>query len=308
MSEVKRRRFLNEPGEGLLLNSDPVEFVRRFDEFVDESGLPPERVLALPLISVPLPVATVGEDGRPNRWSGANPAFMWHPLMWLPAHIALRYRYRVIDDAQGGTDIDYEIESDSLWATRVALELVHSGLYNPEDGTWLDVLAYAGLDIENPVDQARVELWLNGSHDDTLDAIDLEPLVLVPEDSEWALRAANDLVDTLVPAQWSLIASGIIEAVDSYVAQNGATDAALLSALNTMGQVAALALQGVPADPETGFSYVDVLSMLTAEALERGADVAALMESFLDALGEIAVDYRPSLQAMEADGPLAVAS
>ncbi|WP_433673879.1 hypothetical protein [Microbacterium gorillae] len=306
MSEIKRRTFLNGPGEQLLLTSDPMEYITRFDAFVDASGLPPEKVLATPLSAIPLPVASKGAFGMPERWASADPSFMWHPLMWLPPHLALRYRYRVIDEDHGGTVEDTDIESDAMWAIRVALELVHSGLYNPDDGTWLDVLAYHGLDADNPVDQARVEMWLAGGADITLDQIDLTSIVAVPEDQEWALRAAADLVEVLVPAQWSMIAAGIVETVESQLEANGRSEETLRALLNIMGQVAAQALHDVPADPDTGIDYVDLIGVLTEESQTRGSDPDYLMNTFLEAIAEVAADYLPSLQALSDQQTLAL--
>lgn len=302
MGEIRRRSFLNEPGENLLLTSDPIEYIRRFDEFIDQSRLPPEKVLATPLSAVPLPVAAKTSGGHAERWAGANPAFMWHPLMWLPPHLALRYRYRLIDEEQGGTVEDTAIESDTTWTIRVALELVHAGLYNPEDGTWLDVLAYYGIDADNPVDQARVEAWLRGGADVTLDGIDLTSMIAVHGDEEWALRVAADLAEVLVPAQWSLIAAGIIEAVRSQLEQVGDADDRQRALISVMGQVAAQALHDVPADPETGIDYIDLIGVITEEAQSPDADLFYLMNTFLEAVSEVAADYLPSLQALN-DGP-----
>ncbi|MGO1409804.1 hypothetical protein [Microbacterium sp.] len=78
---VVRRPFLTEPGEHLLVNYDPLAFVRRFEAFVEASGVPAERVLASPLLSIPLPVPSKGAAGGVARWAGANPSFLWHPLM-----------------------------------------------------------------------------------------------------------------------------------------------------------------------------------------------------------------------------------
>lgn len=298
MSEIKRRTFLNEPGEQLLLTSDPVEYIRRFDDFIEASGLPAESLLATPLIGTPLPVAKRTPSGGIGRWVTADPAFMWHPLMWLPQHLALRYRYRLIDDQHGGTSDDTDIESDSIWAIRVALELVNSGLYNPDDGTWVDVLALHGLDVENPVDQARVELWLKGSPDEVLDSIDLTDLVRLPGDPEWALRAAADLAEVLVPAEWSLISAGIIEAVEGQVNAGNDSDWSLRALLNVMSQVAAQALHDVPADPETGVDYIDLVGIVQEAAQDPTSDIRYLLDTFLEALGEIAADYLPSLQAI----------
>jgi hypothetical protein len=306
VGEIKRRSFLNGPGEQLLLTSDPIEYITRFDTFLDACGLPAEKVLAAPLSAVPLPVASKDIDGRPERWAGANPSFFWHPLMWLPPHLALRYRYRLIDDEHGGTSEDTAIESDAVWAIRVALELVHAGLYNPDDGTWLDILAYYGLDADNPVDQARVEMWLAGASDETLDQIDLSPMFVVPENPEWALTEAFALAEVLVPAQWAMTAAGIVEAVTSQLEANGATDETRQGLMNVMGQVAAQALHDVPADPQTGIDYIDLIGVLREEAQAADADLAYLMDTFLEAVSEVADDYLPALEALSGEQPLAI--
>lgn len=304
MPEVKRRTFLNEPDEKLILTSDPLAFVTRFDEFIDASGLPPERVLATPLISTPLPVASASENGTVAHWEEARASFMWHPLMWLPPHLALRYRYRVIDDAEGGTDDDTETEPDDIWVIRVALELAYSGLYNPDDGTWLDILAFNGLDIENPVDLARVEAWLDGTPDETLDRIDLTNIVVNDDNPEWALQSAKDLSDTLVPAQWALTAATIIDTVES-VRKNGegGGDSGML---NVFTQVAAQALRAVPADPETGIDSIDMIGVLREESREQEANPSALLDSFIELLQAVVNDYHPYLEAVMGEPQLQV--
>lgn len=309
MSTIKRKPFLTGPGSHLLLTSDPIAFIRQSEEFFQASGLAPERVLASPLLVTPLPVARKNASGGVERWgSDVDPGFLWHPLMWLPPHLALRYRYRVIDDEHGGTAEDSEVESDAVWSIRVALELVHSGLYNPDDGTWLDVLAYHGLEADNPVDQARVEQWLAGGDDPVLDAIDLTPMVRNDADPEWALRAAAQLVEVLVPAQWSLSASGIIAATTAQAEDaNGDTDR-LRALLRVMGPVSAHALHDVPADPETGIDYIDLIGILTEDAEAADADLPYLLATFLEAVSEIEADYMTSVETVGETGPPALSA
>lgn len=298
MGTVRRRSFLNRPGEPLLLTSDPIEYIRRFDDFVDESHLDPEQVLALPLIAIPLPVATNGEDGALQRWTKANPAFMWHPLMWLPQHLAIRYRYRTIDAAAGGTSEDYEVEPDSMWAIRVSLELVASGLYNPDDGSWLDVLAYYGIDIDDPIDFARVEQWLRGADDETLDTIDLTEIIVNQSNPEWAVQTASDLAAVLVPAEWSIIAQGLVGAIHDQVAAAGDDTERARATLVLLGQVAAQALHDVPADPETGEDLVDTIGALTEEASIEGTPLPLVTDALLEVLSQIAVDYQASVAVL----------
>lgn len=198
---ILRRRFLLEPGESLLLSHSALAVAARFDQLADASGLAPEDIFSDPLLSTPLPIARKNEDGQIIRWPNVHADFLWHPVMWLPEDSALRFQ---VDDGEG----EPRIESDHEWAIRIGLELESRGLYDPDSGGWLDVLALHGLDIDNPVDFARVQVWLDGGDDPILDAINLADLDDDP-DTEWSFRAAQALVDMLVPAQWHLTATSL---------------------------------------------------------------------------------------------------
>lgn len=296
--QVKRRLFLAEPGEQPILTRDPIEYIERFDRFVEATGIVPERVLSTPLVNVPLPVAMKAQDDTIQRWSGIDPAMMWLPLFWLPPHLALRYKYRVIDPETGGDSGDFQIESDEVWAMRVMLELTYSGLYSPVDGTWGDVLSFYGLDVENPVDQARVQMWLSGNPDEVLDSIDLTDHILNAEDPEWALVAARHLADTAVPAQWSLSAGGLLVAISQQLAFVGDSDAERRKLITVMGNVASNSLRSVPADPETGMDIVDVVEAIVSEAQRPAADSSYLMDTFLQVLSDVTEDFNPYVDAM----------
>lgn len=294
---VTRRSFVNEPGEALLLTSDPVAYIQRFDDFIDASGLPAERVLSIPLISTPVPVPTRDAAGRPARWAGAKPSFMWHPLMWLPPHLAFRYRFSTVNQEAGGTNADFEIESDAEWVVRVATAMIASGLYDPDSGTWLDVLAHHGVDIEDPIDFARVEQWLAGAPDSVLDSIDLTPMTELGVTPQEMAQTASDLASSLVPAQWAITASSIAELLLEQSAM-AVTPGQLRKVLTVLAQVSAQALHDVPADPETGDDFVEQIGVVADGAELEDANLELLRDTLLDLLSEIAQDYAPSLDVL----------
>ena len=194
------------------------------------------------------------------------------------------------------------MEPDSVWAIRVGLELVASGLYNPDDGSWLDVLALHGIDIDDPVDFARVEQWLRGVPDVVLDAIDLTSMVTSAENPERAVQSATDLASVLVPAEWSIISSGIIGVIQERVAEDGDGEESMRLLITVMGQVAAQALHDVPPDPETGEDLIDTIGAITEEASLPEANLPLMLESLLEALSGIARDYAASVAVLNQHG------
>lgn len=294
--QVKRRSFLAGPGTQPLLTTDPIEHIEGFDRFVESTGIDPSRLLGTPLVAFPIPVPFKDDAGGTQRWQGIDPKMMWLPLFWLPPHLALRYRYRVIDEATGGTSDDLEIESDEIWAVRVMLELTRVGMYDAATGTWADILSFYGLDIDDPVDQARVELWLDGYPDDVLDAIDLTEHIVFPENPEWGLEAARQMVDTLVPAQWSLTASGLLLAAGQYLAFKGSSDKHRRDMLSVLGSVAVNALRTIPAD-ESGIPVHDLIEAIVAAAQSPENGSEQLVDDFLQFLAEVSEDFEPYVDA-----------
>lgn len=199
---IRRREFLPEPGEELLLSQSAQAVLSRFDRFLEASGLDGADVLSEPLCTTPLPVARKGPGGKPLRWHNANPGFLWHPLMWLPEEAALRFEIR---DTPGG---DPHVETDAEWAVRISLQLRESGLYDSANGGWLDILALHGLDIEDDAVRQRAQNWLDGEADVILDEVDLDD-VIGADSAHWALLAAQDLTASLQPVQVQYLASDL---------------------------------------------------------------------------------------------------
>ena len=133
---------------------------------------------------------------------------MWHPLLWLPDRLATRYT--LVDD-NGACST----EPDDIWCLRVCLELQAAGLYDPDTGSWLDVLSLAGLDGDDPDTAGRVDRWLTGGADPVLDRLDLTEHVDRPDDLDWALHAAIDELPAMRVVSWVLTAQDLLDACDA---------------------------------------------------------------------------------------------
>lgn len=214
MATTPRRRFLTEPGEPLLEPPAPGDVAGRFVQFQDATGLAADDIVACPLVAVPLPFHPDRWPSGRRRWNGMRPDVAWLPLMWLPDRIA--NRYTLVDD--NGNE---RLEDDTEWAVRVALELTAAGVYDETSGGWVDVLALAGLDIDNDADIARVEEWLNGADDQLLDKIDLSAQFdrSDPDDVDWAVNAAADWMPGLQITAWATGADRLLGDLDGLVDQ-----------------------------------------------------------------------------------------
>ena len=291
---VRSKAFLLEPGEELLLSSSAITVASRFDEFVTASGLEPDKVLGDPLCATPIPVYEKDERGHIKRFANADPSFMWHPLMWLPANSALRYQMRISEDSQ-----ELRLESDHEWAIRIALELRAAGLYNPVTGEWLDILSVHGIDIDNPVDYARVEAWLAGTADEALDAVDLTDVIMPDPDNDWSLLASQELTQVFVPAQWTLTASSLLDTLN--VQGSALTDADDKKRLNRVVCELAIEMLGdVPVvDVDTDSTEDQFLDVFDAME-EADHDVAAATAALVTALTSIRDDFAIALETLEA--------
>jgi hypothetical protein len=188
--EFRRRQFLTEPGESLLLPLRAMEIVERLFTITRESGLSKEQIVTSSLVSIPLFRRNAGQ-----RWSPeTEPSLFWHPLLWLPERLAY---------PNAGVRAD-------VWAISVALEMTVAGLYDVESGTWVDILATVGLDSEDVVTQARITEWLEGASDPELDAINLSAGLDIPDDLSWSLAEAEELLPLLVPASWAVLSNDLI--------------------------------------------------------------------------------------------------
>lgn len=204
---VIRRAMLAEAGEPLLMSTSALSVMVRDGDFSELTGIPSAAIMSNPLCAVPLPLYSRIPEGR-RRWEGTRADAMWHPLLWLPSRLAFRY-----DISIEGDEGEAFLESDDVWAIRMALELSTSGLYDPESGQWVDILHTVNIDVDNPTHVARVQNWLDGAPDEDLDAIDLTEYLDLP-DRDWALESAIALLPELRQATWALMANDLLSTLD----------------------------------------------------------------------------------------------
>lgn len=290
MSQPRRRPFLTEPGLPLLLPTDAAGLTYAFHEFLEQTRMAPELAVVTPLVTIPLP--QLNKSAGPQGWQeDLNPAVMWHPLFWLPERVALRYRY---DDADG-------IETDQEWAVRVALECSASGLFDPEDGTWYDPLSAVGLDIDDPAVQDRVAAWLAGQDDDVLNNIDLTDILTHEDDPHWAQQISVDMLPTLVPASWALLADDLSERVGELAVE--VDDVSELAELaNVYTALASSVLGPVPPLPNTQTPaelWAEITEELTLWTGSRDELVAGPVAQLEESLYEIRDSYWPFAEEID---------
>ena len=220
-----RRPFLLEEGESLLVASDPVRSLANHVGAANAIGVRQADLIASRMSPVPFPVEGLRRNGR--RIDGVSASMMWLPLLWLPERLISRAEFQFVDgeilvvDRHGHFAGDphaieepiagYPVstETTDLWVIRVALELEAAGAYDPESGTWLDVLDTVGINIDEIDDVRRVRRWLNGQSDADLDDLN-ENFMAASEDSNgvespsWALRGALSTYHDLLNATWAL--------------------------------------------------------------------------------------------------------
>ncbi|NDL60231.1 hypothetical protein [Phytoactinopolyspora mesophila] len=253
--QTRRKPYLLEKGEPLLIATDPIMAAIRFGDVVADTGIDETSLLSSPLCAVALPKypASWGQDMR--RWEGTDARMMWHPLLWLPHRVAARY-----------VDSEGEMEDDHAWAARVSLELTQAGFYEDASGTWLDVLSLIGIDIDTDEGSQRVEAWLEGAADSALDSLDLTEHLDVSDDPHWALESVAELMPDLWAVSSALAADSLLETTDDLLAENemGREDVTY-----ACGVVASLALAFVTAPEVSGSAWEQI-----RDRLRTSGDVA----------------------------------
>lgn len=220
--DARRRPLLIEPGEPLLLSRNALDVLVRRTGWIEATGIDEAHTFSTPALCIPLPLyeANWPERGL-RRWAGTRASAMWHPLMWLPRSLSHRGTIRTVEE--DGTTIE-TVEPLDVWALRVALELFVSGMYDITTGGWVDILATVDLDIDDPADEARVQRWLEGFPDPVLDDVDLSPWFHNADNENWALQAALDLRDFIIPASWAAAADSLYEYLDTLYSTEGELD------------------------------------------------------------------------------------
>lgn len=299
------------PGEHLVLfrGADPVSFFERERWFQEVTGLSSDRIVSSPLCAVPLPVAQRNDLGFLDRWpSDMNPELLWLPVFWLPEMVLTRY---VIENP--GVEED-RVETDDEWALRVASELGAAGLYDPETGSWIDVMAAHGIDIEAPDTVLRLSAWLAGESDPVLDNIDLAPLFALRDEAGnaidlhyEALQFAVDATPLATTAQLASFAERLMDRmqVTVYGEANLATRIEQVDEIGTLSML----LLGEAFLPEPEVQVVDIVQdardsideILQGENEMSPQDAWDSIETIADdlrvMLEKVATEYEPFREA-----------
>lgn len=290
--EAVRRRFLTEEGEALLLCHSAIDVLNRYDRWIRDSGIQPGDVASSHIVAVPLPRYSTIEPGH-RRWKGAKPSIMWHPLMWLPPRLANRTSVIAAD----GTEL---VEPEYLWQIRVCLELTASGLYDPQSGTWLDILSTIGMDVTDAETRQRIQDWLDGNDDDGLDAIDLSFHLDLP-DIDWGMSLALDIHTEVNNAAWALMANDLLSIAD--IISSGQTSS-IDDARNTIDTVLLLGREifaGVPSsNPGDNSRFWDSVEQRANTATTPEGLVKSCVQPLETYLTRIRDAYWPSYENIPA--------
>ena len=238
---IRRRSYMTEPGEPLEVASSVLRSAVRYRVFATDTGIDPAWIRPNPLCCVPLPTYPDAWPAGRRRWPRLRPSMLWHPLLWMPDRLATRYT--LVDES----DI-CSTEPDDIWCLRVCLELQAAGIYDPDTGTWLDVLSLAGLNSDNPGTERRLDRWLTGGADPILDRLDLAEHVDRPDDLDWALHAAIDELPALQVISWVLTAQDLLDACTALDAGGG--DGALARVRRSASTIALLAETNLATMPD----------------------------------------------------------
>lgn len=235
---TSRVEYLTSPGEGVVLTDDLETFIERVDQFLEESGLPPEDVVVNPVVSIPMPL-TAQHNGERKRLT-FRPELAWFPMFWLPLSIGLRFS---VQERENGP---LRVESDAEWAVRVISQMADAGLFDPESGTWIDALETVGLDRNDPEVHARVMRWQNGADDPDLDRIDLGSRFngTGEESAAYTIMRAHDFQH----AQWAITAKQILAHAERLEQIDGLDE--FTSEVEKWAQIASLGFSGSPADAQ----------------------------------------------------------
>jgi plasmid stabilization system protein ParE len=222
-----RRRPGHEAGAPLLAPVHPLDLPPLLERFCDDFGLGVGDVALTPLSSTLVPILPDGPRG-----TGVNVGSSWHPLLWLPPRLTTRI---VTYDNDGNVTV----EDDETWVVRVLLDVTLSGVY--DDDGWVDMIAFAGFDLDVETDRQRVANWLAGAADDDLDGIDFHHLFGDIDDSA---NIAAETVEELRRHGRSLSAEALAGTIDDHAIAPVSEDL-----VRGIAAVAALAL-----DDRTGWS------------------------------------------------------
>ncbi len=282
---VVRRSYLTQPKESLLLPRSAMAVLERFAQASDDTGLPEEQLLMNSLTS--FPVFVKDPESGPRGWPvNTNPGMMWHPWFWLTDRVSGRYEFNDEDGV-------FVRELDDFWITRVAFETIAAELYDPESGSWLDVLSLYGLDIALPDVQARVAAWLSGADDPVLDSIDLTEQLEDPDQPDWAAAEVNEFLRAGKAASWGAVAESILLTLNESFPKSKSVEEAR-HVLQTIADAAAILVGDAPTDD--GHDRLDTFYQIAEEAQDPAVpfeQVHSRVQYIVNSLTEVRNGFYP---------------
>ena len=292
---VLRKPLLTVAGEGLIVASSALDMANRLPELADFAGIDDSFLLTSPMCAVPLPLYGDIPEGQ-RRWTGTRPEAMWHPLMWLPERLALRYRLGMVGD-------EVWDETDPVWAILSGLELTASGLYDQASCGWLDILAAVNLDIIDPPETRRAHRSLGVPGDEILDDIDLSNYLDL-DDRDWGLESALGLQEDLEVASWGLLASDLTATMTEMAGESGQFAVGdLKSVIVTVLNLAEVSLAEMPVAegaPTLEQFCADTIAFVEAFPVEeREAFAVEVVAPVRDWLASIVDAYWPKVEQMK---------
>lgn len=271
------RSWTNEPGDHLVEPANVLEQARALEAASKASGLDTADLVIAPTSTIAIPRYTRNRVESARPWPDVPPAALACPLFWLPPELAGRY----MSD-------DDEMEPDAIYAARVCIALESAGLYDPEAGRWIDMLAAAGVDVDTQEGHDRVARWQAGAADLHLDALDLTEAideVAGRHGGDWLLLAAADASIRLTPIAALHSAEILLLRMETVGTDDHSADDACWAILNIAQEV---------------FSYLDEEHdwwEAVAAAFEAGEPCTAVLAQADARLRQVVEAYLPIEQA-----------
>lgn len=259
------------PGVGLFMpdlwaavggeDIDVLDVTQYHQRLMVATGLPARAVVcplwascAVPLLS-PEHARVVPVDDQ----------ILGHPFLWMPQRLLSRFEL-VSPDGSSQT------EGRDVWLVRVLLEAIAAGWYQRSTGRWIDVLADTDRDADH------VRSWMVGAVEDpVLDSLEAP----VSPDTQWAIEAAQGLIDHLRAASDALAATKVAAALrdeDLETVRAGALAAGVIGVVDGQGKPSAVWEQLAVTPSDAGLvaqalTYLDRLREAGSESLDELAEI-----------------------------------
>lgn len=277
---IRPRTWQQQPGDRLILVPDATKWMSDAAEFERELGDGQrEFIYNIPACATPLYERhEEGPAGIPLRVA-------WHPVFWLPTKLA-----RPLPE-----------ESDAEWGYRVATAFIEHGIYTPDDGSWVDIPAWLGLDLDHPIDRAHIQNWLAGNPVPALDSIDWETInglyPATPETDHVGIQDSIINTDLYTQAQWTLTTQSLFDTVAAALdgLETAAAAAKAPEVFDLLAPTVLMTLADVPEIFDGWGTIWESVEPISAALRGPGADTVELLGDLTSQIVAIHDTYAPAL-------------